>query len=63
MSEDQELKNPLDNYKYIGQNQINLGETALGIWRGGQFFVQVEQFDHPHSHGWWHANSDDWELR
>ena len=48
------------NYRCIaGEHE---GHTALGVHEDGVFKVQMDDFDHPMSHGWHEAPEGDWVL-
>lgn len=51
---------PMKHYEYIGDNILLILATALGQEDDGVFKVQVDEFQHPWSHGWHETPREDW---
>ena len=48
-------------YRYVGNKPYLKGMTALGRFKGGKFYVQVDKFSHRFSHGWWQQSIENWK--
>lgn len=49
-------------YTYVGRKRNLIGHTAHGLYKNGNFYVQVDDLRHRFSHGRWQQNPLDWEL-
>lgn len=49
-------------YHYVGSDPGLIGMTALGLWFGTIFKVQVDAHEHPWAYGWYETPASDWEI-
>ena len=52
----------MTQYRYVGDNQFLVGETALGMIVDGVFKVQVDRLSHIWSHYWHEQPIEHWEA-